>query len=110
VLASVPATDERQPMPEVIELGPPRADSDRRRSGQLLARGHRAALLLHGERELQWLLLPALDDLLPELALVLHALELGLDVLLGDLEQPRTLWSAFFAIMSKMFRNLCEQR
>merc|ERR1719240_1429323 len=44
-------------------------------------------LLLHGQRELQRLLLPPLDDLLPQLALVLHPLELRLDVLLRDLEQ-----------------------
>merc|ERR1712190_490290 len=50
---------------------------------------HCAALLLHGERQLQRLLLPALDDLLPQLTLMLHALELGLDVLLRDLQQAQ---------------------
>merc|ERR1712072_905501 len=44
-------------------------------------------LLLHGQSQLQRLLLPPLDDLFPQLSLVLHPLELGLDVLLRDLEQ-----------------------
>merc|ERR1712217_633804 len=44
-------------------------------------------LLLHGQCQLQRLLLPALDDFFPELALVLHTLELGLDVLLRNLQE-----------------------
>mmetsp|Transcript_85073 Transcript_85073/g.238215 ORF Transcript_85073/g.238215 Transcript_85073/m.238215 type:complete len:385 (-) Transcript_85073:308-1462(-) len=56
-------------------------------------RGHGAAricgLLLHGERQLQRLLLPALHHLLPELALVPDAVKLALNVLLRDLKQPQ---------------------
>merc|ERR1712224_691119 len=66
----------------MLELSPPVREG---------TRGLRApgSLLLHGERELQRLLLPALYDLLPELALVLHALELRLDVLLRDLQEAQ---------------------
>merc|ERR1712224_1150529 len=66
----------------MLELSPPVREG---------TRGLRApgSLLLHGERELQRLLLPALHDLLPELALVLHALELRLDVLLRDLQETQ---------------------
>merc|ERR1712151_1242703 len=46
-------------------------------------------MLVHGKGELQWLLLPPFDNLLPKLALVLHPLELRLDVLLRDLEQTQ---------------------
>mmetsp|Transcript_6449 Transcript_6449/g.18463 ORF Transcript_6449/g.18463 Transcript_6449/m.18463 type:complete len:690 (-) Transcript_6449:569-2638(-) len=44
--------------------------------------------VLERQRELQWLLRPLVDYLLPELALVAHAVELALDVLLRDLEEP----------------------
>mmetsp|Transcript_109013 Transcript_109013/g.273157 ORF Transcript_109013/g.273157 Transcript_109013/m.273157 type:complete len:216 (+) Transcript_109013:105-752(+) len=46
-------------------------------------------LLLHRQCQLQRLLLATLDDLLPQLALVLHTLELGLDVLLRNLQEPQ---------------------
>merc|ERR1719399_227867 len=46
-------------------------------------------VVLQGERELQRLLLAALHHLFPQLALVLHALQLRLDVLLRDLEEPQ---------------------
>mmetsp|Transcript_103691 Transcript_103691/g.293554 ORF Transcript_103691/g.293554 Transcript_103691/m.293554 type:complete len:448 (-) Transcript_103691:262-1605(-) len=49
----------------------------------------RAAGVLRAQRELHRLLLPALHHLLPQLALVLDALQLRLDVLLGDLQQPQ---------------------
>merc|ERR1712118_211776 len=52
-------------------------------------RGLTRSMLFHGERELQRLLLPTLDHLLPELPLVLDTLELRLDVLLRDLEQAQ---------------------
>merc|ERR1719188_729088 len=53
------------------------------------AHGQLAGLLLHGKRKLQRLLLAALDYLLPELTLVLHPLQLRLDVLLRDLEEAK---------------------
>merc|ERR1719443_1731110 len=46
-------------------------------------------VVLQGESQLQGLLLAALHNLLPQLALVLHALQLRLDVLLRDLEQAQ---------------------
>merc|ERR1711939_306524 len=46
-------------------------------------------VVLQGEREHQRLLLAALHHLFPQLALVLHALQLRLDVLLRDLEEPQ---------------------
>mmetsp|Transcript_76673 Transcript_76673/g.215600 ORF Transcript_76673/g.215600 Transcript_76673/m.215600 type:complete len:364 (-) Transcript_76673:935-2026(-) len=54
-----------------------------------LSKASISRLLLHGQGQLQGLLLPALHDLLPQLTLVLHALELRLDVLLGDLQEPQ---------------------
>merc|ERR1712032_818597 len=65
----------------------PRITSAPRAVGRSRRNGWR--LLLHGKSQLQGLLLPSLDDLLPELALVLHALQLRLDVLLRDLQQPQ---------------------
>merc|ERR1712138_159412 len=49
----------------------------------------RLCLLLHRQRKLERLLLAPLDDLFPELSLMLHALELRLDVLLRDLEKAQ---------------------
>merc|ERR1712159_627130 len=46
-------------------------------------------VVLQGERELQRLLLAALHHLFTQLALVLHALQLRLNVLLRDLEEPQ---------------------
>merc|ERR1719240_1059499 len=46
-------------------------------------------VVLQGKRELQRLLLAALHNLFPQLALVLHALQLRLDVLLRDLEEAQ---------------------
>merc|ERR1711937_338680 len=46
-------------------------------------------VVLQGERQLQRLLLAALHNLFPQLALVLHALQLRLDVLLRDLEEAQ---------------------
>merc|ERR1712100_884632 len=73
-----------------ISRTPPRASGtpSRLRSG----RGDSAAggrVVLQGERQLQRLLLAALHDLFPQLALVLHALQLRLDVLLRDLEEAQ---------------------
>merc|ERR1711879_949285 len=53
-------------------------------------------MFFHRQRKLQWLLLSALDDLLPQLTLVLHALELRLDVLLRDLKQAQDAVISFF--------------
>merc|ERR1719152_766999 len=64
-----------------------RGDPCRRASGRVRERPR--GLLLHREGQLQRLLLPALHHLLPELALMLHPLQLGLDVLLRDLQQPQ---------------------
>merc|ERR1712124_210239 len=46
-----------------------------------------AHLALHGKSKLQWLLLPALNNFLPELTLVLDTFKLRLNVLLRDLQQ-----------------------
>merc|ERR1712070_861081 len=45
--------------------------------------------LLHGQCELKGLLLSALDDLLPQLPLMLDTLELRLNMLLRNLEEPK---------------------
>mmetsp|Transcript_49327 Transcript_49327/g.88648 ORF Transcript_49327/g.88648 Transcript_49327/m.88648 type:complete len:215 (-) Transcript_49327:339-983(-) len=47
------------------------------------------SLLLHGQCQLQRLLLPSFNNFFPELALMLHTLKLGLDVLLGNLQQAK---------------------
>merc|ERR1712151_1350790 len=46
-------------------------------------------MFFHGKGQLQWLLLPSLDHLLPKLAFVLHAFELRFNVLLRYLEQAQ---------------------
>merc|ERR1719217_815212 len=86
--------DQQIKKPEKVLSGtsqaPPRSrcSSRRLRSGRCDGAAC-SRVVLQGERELQRLLLAALHHLFPQLALVLHALQLRLDVLLRDLEEPQ---------------------
>jgi len=54
-----------------------------------------SSLLLHRQRQLQWLLLAALHNFLPQLSLVLNTFELGFDMLLRDLQEPENTVVSF---------------
>mmetsp|Transcript_137284 Transcript_137284/g.382944 ORF Transcript_137284/g.382944 Transcript_137284/m.382944 type:complete len:646 (+) Transcript_137284:493-2430(+) len=63
-------------------------DAGRAVARRTLRNGLAGVGVLQRERQLQRLLCPLVDDLLPELALVPHAVQLALDVLLRDLQEP----------------------
>merc|ERR1711959_164640 len=62
-------------------------------------------MFLHRECQLKWLLLSPFHNFLPELSLVLHTLELRLNVLLRDLQQTE---DTVISLLGNHVQNVAE--